>query len=32
MFAKACTGQLKPKDAIAWAEKEYQQIVKKRLG
>lgn len=32
MFAKACTGQLEPKDAIAWAEKEYQQIVKKRLA
>ena len=30
MFAKACTGQLKPKDAIAWAEREYVQIVKKR--
>jgi multiple sugar transport system substrate-binding protein len=30
MFAKACTGQLKPKDAVAWAEKEYQQIAKKR--
>jgi multiple sugar transport system substrate-binding protein len=32
MFAKACTGQLKPKDAVAWAEKEYQQIAKKRLA
>jgi multiple sugar transport system substrate-binding protein len=30
MFAKACTGQLKPKDAVAWATKEYEQIAKKR--
>ena len=30
MFAKACTGQLTPRDAVAWAEKEYEQIAKKR--
>ena len=32
MFAKAATGQLKPADAVKWAEKEYQQIAQKRLG
>ncbi len=32
MFAKAATGQLKPADAMKWAEKEYQQIAQKRLG
>ena len=30
MFAKACTGQLSPADAVKWAEKEYDQIAKKR--
>jgi hypothetical protein len=30
MFAKACTGQLTPRDAVAWAEKEYQQIARRR--
>jgi multiple sugar transport system substrate-binding protein len=30
MFAKACTGQLKPKEAVDWATREYEQIVKKR--
>lgn len=29
MFAKSCTGQLKPAEAVQWAEKEYVQIVKK---
>jgi multiple sugar transport system substrate-binding protein len=32
MFAKAATGQMKPADAVKWAEKEYQQIAQKRLG
>jgi multiple sugar transport system substrate-binding protein len=32
MFAKSATGQLKPADAVKWAEKEYQQIAQKRLG
>jgi len=31
MFAKSCTGQLKPAEAVQWAEKEYAQIVKKRV-
>jgi multiple sugar transport system substrate-binding protein len=30
MFAKACTGQLTPADSVKWAEKEYEQIAKKR--
>ena len=30
MFAKACTGQMKPKEAMEWATKEYEQIAKKR--
>ena len=30
MFAQACTGQMTPKDAVAWAERQYQQIVKRR--
>lgn len=30
MFAKACTGQLKPAEAVKWAEREYDQIAKKR--
>jgi multiple sugar transport system substrate-binding protein len=30
MFAKACTGQMTPRDAVAWAEKEYAQIVRRR--
>ena len=30
MFAKACTGQLTPKEALDWASKEYDQIAKKR--
>ena len=30
MFAKACTGQMKPKEAMDWATKEYEQIAKKR--
>jgi multiple sugar transport system substrate-binding protein len=29
MFAKACTGQLKPKAAVEWATKEYEQIARK---
>jgi multiple sugar transport system substrate-binding protein len=32
MFAKACTGQLKPAEAVKWAAREYEQIVKKRAG
>jgi multiple sugar transport system substrate-binding protein len=28
MFAKAATGELKPKEAVTWAEKEYRDIVK----
>jgi multiple sugar transport system substrate-binding protein len=30
MFAKACTGQLKPAESVKWAAKEYEQIAKKR--
>ena len=30
MFAKACTGQLTPRAAVDWAEKEYQQIARRR--
>jgi hypothetical protein len=30
MFAKACTGQMKPAEAVKWAETEYQQIANKR--
>lgn len=30
MFAKACTQQMTPADAVKWAEKEYEQIAKKR--
>jgi multiple sugar transport system substrate-binding protein len=30
MFAKACTGQMTPRDAVAWAEKEYAQIARRR--
>jgi multiple sugar transport system substrate-binding protein len=30
MFAKACTGQLTPKESMDWASKEYEQIAKKR--
>lgn len=30
MFAKACTGELTPKQSVQWAAKEYQQIAKKR--
>lgn len=30
MFAKACTGQATPKEAMQWAAKEYEQIAKKR--
>jgi multiple sugar transport system substrate-binding protein len=30
MFAKACTRQMKPAEAVKWAAKEYEQIVKKR--
>lgn len=30
MFAKACTKQLKPIEAVKWAAQEYEQIVKKR--
>jgi multiple sugar transport system substrate-binding protein len=30
MFAKACTGQMTPREAVAWAETEYQQIVRRR--
>ncbi len=29
MFAKACTGQMKPAEAVKWAAQQYQQIVKK---
>ncbi len=32
MFAKAATGQMKPIDAVKWAQKEYKQIAQKRLG
>lgn len=28
MFAKAATGELKPAEAVAWAEKEYRDLVK----
>ena len=30
MFAKACTGQMTPKESVEWATKEYEQIAKKR--
>ncbi len=30
MFAKACTGQMKPAEAVKWAERQYDQIAKKR--
>jgi multiple sugar transport system substrate-binding protein len=30
MFAKACTRQMKPAEAVKWAAQEYEQIVKKR--
>lgn len=30
MFAKACTGQIKPSEAVAWAEREYGQIARRR--
>jgi len=30
MFAKACTGQMTPREAVAWAEKEYAQIARRR--
>lgn len=30
MFAKACTGQMTPREAVAWAEREYAQIVRRR--
>lgn len=30
MFAKACTGQMKPAEAVKWAAGEYEQIAKKR--
>lgn len=30
MFARACTGQMKPADAVKWATREYEQIVRKR--
>jgi multiple sugar transport system substrate-binding protein len=30
MFGRACTGQMKPAEAVKWAAGEYQQIVKKR--
>ena len=30
MFAKACTGQMKPAEAVKWAETEYEQIANKR--
>ena len=32
MFAKACTGQLKPAEAVKWAAAEYELIAKKRRG
>jgi hypothetical protein len=30
MFAKACTKQMKPKEAVEWATKQYEQIAKKQ--
>ncbi|MFM8681786.1 MAG: ABC transporter substrate-binding protein [Alphaproteobacteria bacterium] len=30
MFAKACTGQMKPAEAVKWAAREYEQIARKR--
>jgi len=30
MFAKACTGQMTPREAVAWAETEYAQIARRR--
>ena len=30
MFAKACTGEMKPADAVKWAAREYEQIVRRR--
>ena len=30
MFAKACTGQLTPKQSVEWATKEYEQIAAKK--
>ena len=30
MFAKACTGTMKPAEAVKWAAKEYEQIARKR--
>lgn len=30
MFAKACTGQMKPAEAVKWAAREYEQIARRR--